>query len=368
MEENISSALIQVGAKEISCRKSIFLYPITPAVFVKGANNYIIKLIDCLNEDFTVINKQTRLGIFDLLRKLPKCNIVYFNWIEDIADKRLGYIQIPVLLFILICCKIFNIKIAWFIHNDISHTKKNWFAKKMIKGMMRMFADVAFTHSSQLPLLEKMPEIRIFEHPIEDTSFVKHPSTPLYDVLVWGAVSPYKGILEFTEFNHLSNKLDSLKILIAGKFSSPDFYNNILRYQKQNLELRNKMVEEDELIDLFAKSRYILFCYRSASVLSSAALCKSLSYGKTIIGPNIGAFKELGKKGLIYTYDTFEDLADLLVQLKASGNYIDQQLIKQYIRNTSWTHFKNFLVTNLNDTEQVDLELSPSPAFHSTVN
>jgi len=334
---------------QTASKKRIYLYPITPYVYKKGANNYILKVIDILNEEFTVINKSTKLGMFDMLRKLPKTDIIYFNWIADLADKKLGYLQIPVLLFILIYSKIFNIKIAWFIHNDISHTKKNWFAKKLIRRMMMLFADVAFSHSNELSLLKKMPDIKVFEHPIEEKAFIRDAPSPTYDALIWGSVSPYKGILDFAEFNATNKLIQSQKILIAGKFSSEEFYHKITDLKQDNIEIVNRVVEEDELLDLFARSRYIVFCYRSASVLSSAALCMSLSYGKTIIGPEIGAFKELGKKGLLYTYRSFDELADILDQLKTSPRYIDQRLIKEYIDRTSWTSFKNFLVHHLND-------------------
>lgn len=333
-------------------KKNIYVYPITPFLFQKGANNYILKLVDALNEEFTVVNKQTKLGIFDMLFKLPKTDILYFNWISDIADRRFGYLQIPVLLFILLFAKISNKKIAWFVHNDISHTRKNWFAKKLIRKMMMIFSDVTFSHSNELSLIKRMPQIKVFEHPVEEMPFIQQKSAPSYDVLIWGSVSPYKGVIEFAEFNAHSDKLNSHRILIAGKFSSQELYNQIEGYKKDNIKLINRVIEDDELNDLFAKSNYVLFCYRSASVLSSAALCKTLSYGKTIIGPNIGAFKELGKKGLVYTYNNFEELAVLLDEFSVSREKIDQQLIKLYIQHTSWENFKNFLVTNLNETDK----------------
>jgi glycosyltransferase involved in cell wall biosynthesis len=206
-----------------------------------------------------------------------------------------------------------------------------------------------------------MPDIKVFEHPMEEMPFIKNAETPSYDALIWGSVSPYKGILEFAEFNSSINSMHSQKILIAGKFTSKELYDRIAAFQKDNVELINRIVEEDELLDLFTRSRYIVFCYRSASVLSSAALCKTLSYGKTIIGPNIGAFKELGKKGLIYTYESFDELAEMLERFKSSPEFADQRLIRDYIQQTSWTSFKNFLVHHLNEPNESTV-LSPLPA------
>lgn len=351
----------QEDCSQIASKKRIYLYPITPYVYQKGANGYILNVINILNQEFTVINKSTKLGMFDLLRKLPKCDIIYFNWIADLADKKFGYLQIPVLFFILICSKILNIRIVWFIHNDVSHTRKNWFAKKLIRRMMMLFADVSFSHSNELSLIKKMPEIKVFDHPMDELPMIENTATPSYDVLIWGSVSPYKGISEFAEFNATTNTLASQRILIAGKFSSEELYNHIASVKKDNIQILNSVVEEDELIDLFARSRYIVFCYRSASVLSSAALCKTLSYGKTIIGPNIGAFKELGRKRLIYTYESFEELAQMLERFKASPEFVDQQLIRDYIQHTSWASFKDFLVYYLNEPNEAS-SLTPLPA------
>jgi hypothetical protein len=68
-----------------------------------------------------------------------------------------------------------------------------------------------------------------------------------------------------------------------------------------------------------------------------------LVYGKTIIGPNIGSFKDLGKKGLIYTYDSFEDLENRLNGFEPiEGNTRHQVCLQQYISQHSWSAFANF--------------------------
>jgi beta-1,4-mannosyltransferase len=341
---------------------SVYIYPITPFSYQSGSNNYILRVRELLSQDFHVVNKVTRWGIFDILFKLHRSDIIYLNWIEDVPDKRLGYLQTAVLFLILMICRITGKKIVWFIHNDISHSRKNVWIKKLILRMMTSFSDMVFSHSHELSIAPKLKDLVVYEHPVDKMRELKEPEVYTNDVLIWGSVSPYKGVLAFAEFNYLSDKLNDQKILVAGKFISDDFFREVSQYAKENIRFINRTQSDDELEELFRQSRYIVFCYRSPSVLSSAALCKSLSYGKTIIGPNIGSFKELGRKGLIYTYGTFDELADILSELKHAARQVDRQLIKDYIQNTSWEGFRDFLSEHFTTATKRKMALSPVPA------
>ncbi len=198
-------------------KRSIYVYPITPYTYQPGSNDYILRVRDLLDEDFHVVNKVTRLGIFDILFKLHKCDIIYFNWIADLADKRLGYIQVTVLFFILVVSRLFGIKIAWFIHNDLSHSRTNLWLKKIIRKMMIAFTDITLTHTHEFSFSSRINSLNVFEHPFEPVHPIEDAPAFEYDVLIWGSVSPYKGILDFVQYNHASNALDNLRILITGK-------------------------------------------------------------------------------------------------------------------------------------------------------
>jgi beta-1,4-mannosyltransferase len=332
------------------CKPSIYLYPITPYTYSFGANDYIIKKSDCLSGDFSIINSQTRIGILDIVLKFFKTDILYFNWIEDLADKSFGYLQVLLLFFILLACRVFDKKIIWFVHNNISHYPKNKWLKKIIRSMMTNFADKIFTHSRQLDLYNKIPNITCFEHPIEENKFVEENANPEFDVLIWGNQSPYKGTSDLLKYNQQNKELQKIKFLIAGSFASDAFYDEIENLREPNIQIINRVIEDEELVELFSRSKYILFCYKKNSVLSSAALSKTLSYGKTIIGPNVGAFKELGEKGLLYTYETFDDLAYKLQASLLNKSQVDKCRISEYIRATAWCNFKEFLVSEIKDT------------------
>lgn len=346
-------------------RPSIYIYPITPYTFQKGSNDYILRVKEMLGGEFKVVNSATKLGVLDILLKLPKCNIVYLNWVEDIVDRRMGYLQIPLLFSILVMAKLLGTKVIWFVHNDVSHFRRNWKAKRLIRRMMAWFSDKVFSHSGEFSMAKKLPQLRVFPHPVEEHYFIPANDKPEYDVLVWGSVSRYKGVHELAKYNYESEKLKDVKILVAGRFVSPGFYEEVQQYQKDNIRIINRVLEEAELEEYFSKSSYILFCYSSASVLSSAALCKSLAYGKTIIGPDLGAFRELGKEGLIYTYKNFDEMAALIARLKSGNMHVDQEKIKDYINRTSWEGFRDFLVQHLDGRELRATGVTPAPVYSS---
>ncbi|RFZ94848.1 hypothetical protein D0C36_04760 [Mucilaginibacter conchicola] len=328
-------------------RKAIYLYPITADNLPVNGNNYIGNLINELEKEFVVVNKQpTTLGIIDILRKIHKTDIIYFNWIEDLPDRRFALLQTFLLMVLLPLSKILNIKVLWFVHDNLSHTKRAIRHKKFIAGMMRRRADyiVAHTPNTQYNNLEKFYS---FDHPIEQFNPIAPELPYKYDLLIWGKMLEYKGIAEFVEFHSKKGTNTDLNILIAGAFPSKEYYERVNNSITPNMTISNKTIPEDELRSLFAKSKYILFTYNSPSVLSSAALCKTIGWGKEMIGPNIGSFKEFGQKGLIYTYNSLEDLEVLLSVLQGGYVEIKQAEMKVYAERTTWNLFLKFLVNIL---------------------
>ncbi len=328
-------------------RRSLYLYPITKHTFREGGNNYIQNLVIALSHEFNIVNNQTSWGLLDVLLKIPKTNIIYLNWIEDIAGKRWAVMQAILLYFIIIISKLLQVKIVWFIHNNLSHFKQNLWLKKIIVTVLARHADVILSHSKAITLKIPPEKHYSFDHPIENFTPVKAIKKPEYDLLIWGRIEPHKGVDDFIKYNYKSDSLLNYKILIAGKFHSQEYYNSLQKFILPNIKIDNRIISEPELMLYLENSKYVLFTYNSPSVLSSAALCKTLSYGKTIIGPDRGSFKELGRKGLIYNYREYNDLKSLLVKLENKNNPVDITKLKLYIEATSWINFTDFLTTTL---------------------
>lgn len=329
-------------------KKTLYLYPFTKATLRQGGNTYIPDVMKYLGRHFRIVNKQTGLGLLDVLLKLPKCDVIYFNWIEDVADKKLGSLQVGLLALILAFSKMSNKKIVWFIHNNLSHRKKNQWLKKRVVALMKHYADVVLSHSKEAKVEGLKQSIQVFDHPSDAYKPLQATTPFAYDLLIWGTVSPYKGVGEFLQFNQRSVALQKYKIMVAGKFASPEYFEAMQKLQTPNVVIENKILSEAELLQFFSESRYVLFTYNATSVLSSAALCKTLSVGKTIIGPKAGAFKELGSKGLIYNYDSFEELECLLDNMEAKEtDPAYQHNLQEYINKHSWSHFAEFVAATI---------------------
>ena len=329
-------------------QKALFIFPITNETYKQGANTYIRNLITHLSKEYMIVNKKTTIGLLDLLLKINKCDIIYFNWIEDVPDRRFGLLQIPVLLLVLFIARMKNIKIVWFIHNNVSHTKTRLFFKKLIVGLMKRHATLIFSHSNEVKLDIPRHKIHVFHHPIEDNDPVDIGEAYEYDLLIWGTISPYKGISEFLDFVAATPSFNEYKILIAGKFVTDQYYEEIKNKKATNVKIINKALPEEELKYFFTVSRYVLFTYNSTSVLSSAALCKTLSFEKEVIAPYTGSFKELGNMKLLYNYDSFASLEALLKGLR-NGNVkrVDHAALANYIQTTSWNDFARFIVKRI---------------------
>lgn len=115
--------------------KNIYIHPNASEKYV-SFNPYIHNLRNSVSDYCNVVNKNTTSdsGILHILIFLPRLDYLWFNWIEDLPDKKKGHLQTLVLIFILIYCKIASIKIIWTLHNKFSHYKKNRLTKRFIFG------------------------------------------------------------------------------------------------------------------------------------------------------------------------------------------------------------------------------------------
>jgi|GEM_PF-7056669 len=324
-------------------------------MFGPGANDYIQRVRDCLNGPFDVINQPTRLGLLDVLRKLPRTDTLYLNWIDDVVDRKLGYLQIVLLLFVLVCCWLTGKQVVWFIHNNTSHNPRNWKAKQVVAALMRFFADTILSHAPAEQVVKAPPGLQTFDHPVGSWNPVVRGKAQ-YDLLVWGTVSPYKGIIEFLRLHAAHPELRQRKVLVAGRFVRSELYEEAIAVAAPTAEIRNEAISEAELQRLMGVSRSVLFCYHSQSVLSSGALARSLSYGCQVIGPPLGCFAALADKNIIFSYRDADDLNGLLERIDSGAAVIDRCRLEQYALEQSWEAFGSFLEARI---KRADVSFSP---------
>jgi len=331
-----------------------YLYPLTNRLSTGIYNPYLDNFMAALSGqlDFVNRNHPSNTGTLNILRFLPGIRFVFLNWIENLPEKKAGLLQTVFLFFLLHTKKIFGLKIIWTLHNKISHSANKLFLKKMIFRQVLKNSDLVITHSEEgIQYAENFlkgvsDKIFFFPHPIvPQQPLAQH--TKEFDILIWGTLAPYKGILEFLEYLYAANLQERYKILIVGKSLDQEYFRKIKNLENSNITIRNQFISDKELKELVSKSKIILFTYSGNSVLSSGALIDSIAYHANVIGPEAGAFREMGKSGLIYTYKTFSQLPDIINNLIQSNNESEIDAIKKFIKEHSWNKFAEALEERL---------------------
>lgn len=333
--------------------KKAYFYPISAYI---DASIYTRSFMDCMATYYEILNRSTpsKWGILDLPKYIRNIDTIFLNWIEDLPDKRGGFLQSVFFIVMMVYLRRMKVKVVWVLHNKGSHYRSNRFLKcTLFRGMMKR-SDLIVTHSKEGIHFLKERGIDISRavysaHPLE-RRFLEMDVTPSIDLLIWGTIIPYKGVDSFLEYLHARNLGTRYRIQLAGKVKPDDYAAIIKSFCNDYIRLENRYIPENELMKYMGSSKAILFTYDGGSVLSSGALMDSLAYGLNVVAPNVGAFKDAGEDGLIYTYSGFEDLIDNM------DNYLSppvgqMERIEQFISENTWSRFAAKLdrwINNLN--------------------
>lgn len=327
----------------------IFLTPMLSKIKSPTKNPYIDDLINSLEENGHVItnkNQFSKIGLFNIIFYLKKSDAIYFNWIEDLISTRFGFLQS---IYVYFCCFIFKLmgkKIIWTLHNKISHSKEYLFFKLINTYFLLNYSDIVITHSkdgvdfSKHFLKDENKNITFIHHPIYNNLSKNAEKTKefKYDILIWGAITPYKGVDKFLNYLERNNLLNKYKICILGKIKNNHLKKEILRYKSRNVEVINEFVDDKKLEGYILVSKIVLFTYTPTNTFASGSLMMSLSYGSNIIGPNVGSFKDLSEEKLIKIFNSYNDLINKIdLSLNAQKNDLD--LVNKFIKINSWNSF-----------------------------
>ena len=326
----------------------VYIYPITARGGDESSNPYISNLTDSLLGSYEVVNQYnpSSNGILQLYNYFFKTDIVYFNWVENLPDRKGGAIQTLLLVKLIFLYKLFGKKVVWTMHNKISHTKSNFWLKSFVFRFLVLFSDLVITHSEEGVKLGKsiVPKCKIcyFPHPVlqsEIQVFQHHEKK--YDILIWGVMAPYKGLSKYLKYLK-DNKIDKFRILIAGKFVSDNYYAEVLSYKTENIEVLNQFIEKHELDKYIGQTAITVFTYQDSSVLSSGVLMDTLCRKATIVGPNTGSFKDLAVKNLVFGYTGFDQLTEISEDILAKRRNIHPEDIDVFLNTITWIQFAEF--------------------------
>lgn len=127
-------------------------------------------------------------------------------------------------------------------------------------------------------------------------------------ILYFGVIRPYKGVHVLLEaFELLAKNFYDLKLVIAGR---GDFYFDIQKYSNLNIEIINKELTEQEIVNLVNNATIIVCPYTSAS--QSGVPMVSYLFNKPIVASKVGGLAEVikeGKTGFLVEPNDIEQLS-----------------------------------------------------------
>jgi glycosyltransferase involved in cell wall biosynthesis len=341
-------SLLHIQTKAL---KKVYFYPISARNDkIVSFNPYTFDFVDSIEQYFTVVNKgkPSARGIFDIYQYIFRIDYIIFNWIEDLPEKKGGFIQTVFFFLLMAFCKLSRIKIIWVMHNRLSHSKKHQGMKNLIFNQLISHSNVILTHSSEgISYGESMRKgsknrIHYFPHPVKDR-WKPATSDTIYDILIWGTISPYKGILEFLQILQEAKREKAYRILIIGKSNDREYFNELVKFSSDHIIIKEAFMDDDSLQALIGQSKIVLFTYAKSSILSSGALMDSIGFGGTVVGPHVGAFADLAKEGIINTFTETDEMFPVIDEVLAQKNTITTPSIDQFLLDNSWNKFADFI-------------------------
>ena len=319
--------------------KVLHYYP-APLPNGKYLNPYSIYYRDALSKYFKVIDTGTArnflVPILLIWSALFRANIFLFNWIENLSFKRVRFVQF---LLIMLCFKIIKWKrkkLVWMFHNMHPHAGESTYSERIMNYLFR-HADLIIAHSNEAK--------RYAQNKTNHKVIYRcHPVPPIckkdvtadhvtYDILIWGTILPYKGVVEFLSF--LKKNHSKLKVHVVGKCYEDSIVKSIEKLVSNNISYSNKHAEMSELQELIQQSRYVVFPYIGTSISSSGALIDTIARGGNCVGPNKGAFKDLAEVGCCLVYDNYEHLLNII----DNHRHVAAKNVNDFLEKNTWENY-----------------------------
>ncbi len=336
---------------------NIYLYPNVLRKKSTTANPFARYFIEYLSsEDVYITNKsdaKSYNNLHDMIKHHSDTDVYILNWIEDLPYLQFGFIQSIIFALFFYIQKFRGKKFVWVYHNLDSH-KRGKIGGKQLRNILIKGCNMFIT-LSQLghDTLSKTSNIKVL--------FLNHPTNPnllkirdivtddtckkppQYDILIWGIITQYKGIIEFLDFIYQNDLESQYKILIIGKCKDKNYESQIFNLCNDNIKFENRRVDFTELKEKIATSKIVLFPYVGESISSSGALIDTITLNGRSVGSHKGAFIDLEKKGVCCTYKNYEDIIAML----SNGVNIQQSDIDSFIEYNSWRSFARSVIAEL---------------------
>lgn len=262
--------------------------------------------------------------------------IIHIHWENIIYGSRF-FVKSVLLLaingLILSWLKLRKFKIVWTMHNYYGHDYPHPFIDYLGRKLILLLADAIIIQQKQAfqDITQKHKNKKIFFIPIvnyvdaygprlkAELKFKKEIGFTDDDLVIisLGAIKPYKKFdLIIKVFNSIQPQLDKrIKLFLAG-YGYRNYCPTLIKLAEGNraIKIKCEFIGDGEIAKYLSIADYSIFWYDD-SVLTSAGIALSLSYGVPVIARNIPAAEDV-KNGLNgYLYNDSQELAVFLSDL-----------------------------------------------------
>ena len=267
---------------------------------------------------------------FVLLYKLCKgqYDIIHCTWFPD---------------FTLLWLFIFRKKLVFTIHDPIPHSSLKSKTQLLYRWLTMKFGKhFILLNESQTQDFIDYYQINLKTQNIYHSRLGCYDYLDIYEqgdininhnkyILFFGKIFSYKGLKYLLPAMDIVNtKYPNVKLIIAG---SGQFEFDITGYrEKDYIEIRNRFIPEEELVELIRGSLFIVAPYIDAT--QSGVVMSAYAFGKPCIATNVGALPEVVKNmknGLLVEPRSSDRLAEAITYLIANESLINE--FSQNIRN-----------------------------------
>lgn len=380
-------------------------------------NRYFVILKESLAEYFDVLDSDNEPYLtqgWALLKHSFKADIFLLSFVETIAFHKLAFIQYLMVRLSFLVMRLRRGKIVFIFHNPRPHKGENWMSRSLTRLQLEQSC-LVISHSCETAsfargLLSEYgcspDKVRYICHPIVDPSAADVAGASAVDasgeaqgalvagsaaaevcisdeILIWGNILPYKGVLEFVSSPAV--QVAGLKVRIVGQCKDPSLAADIERavalcnagesaggfvpsdggssesgsacqecskegeplgsvipdavtFHRTKIVFENRAADFDELANLIRSSRHVLFPYLPGSVSSSGVLMDTLSMGGSPVGPAIGAFADLARENVCLVYGSEAEMIEIL----KSDRRINPDTLRDFISRNSWHSYAKF--------------------------
>lgn len=365
-------------------------------------NRYFVKLKENLADYFDVLdsgNKPCLMQGLALLRHSFRADIFLLSFVETIAFHKFAFIQYLMVRLSFAVMRLRRGRIVFIFHNPRPHKGENWMSRSLTRlQLTRACLVVSHSRGTAAFARELLSEygcspdkVRYFCHPVVPLSDSFPAATPLSrsvsgsglsgssagcsevgdDVLIWGNILPYKGVLEFVSSPAVCSA--GLKVRIVGRCKDASLAADIERAvalcnaggssvspscqecsvdgfqhgsvspdaassHRTSIVFENRAADFEELAHLVRSSRHVLFPYLPGSVSSSGVLMDTLSMGGNPVGPDIGAFADLASEDVCSVYASESEM----IRILKSDIRVSPETVRGFISRNSWHSFAKF--------------------------